>query len=233
MKKIGLLQPGRLGDIIICLPIAKYYYNRGYKVFWPIFKNYYKMVSDVVDYVDFFPVTNNVYECVKEASQIFKDNNITDIIDIAATFPDSTCTDEYVNCGDGLGDEAFDQFKYRKANVPFDEKWKLDYKRNLQSEQNVYNAVVKHTPYDIVGLEYSGGKLNVKVESRNNIVNFTSEHSLFDWRLVFEQADNIVLANSAMANFIEQINLVNKKYLVNKTNRILFTHKNNWVIKNV
>ena len=50
LMKIGILQPGRLGDIIICLPIAKYYADQGFEVVWPMFESAAMMVRDVVDY---------------------------------------------------------------------------------------------------------------------------------------------------------------------------------------
>ena len=228
MKEIGILQPGRLGDILICAPIAKYYSDKGYRVVWPIFENYYRMISDAIDYADFYPVTKDVYQSVGEAHAVFKKHNINNILDIAATFPGSECTEEYVNCGDGLGQETFDMFKYRKANVPFEEKWNLVYKRNIPEEDKVFSYIVKHTPYDIIGTKFSGGDLNLKFDSKHNIVKFTDEFSIFHWRKVFEDAKHIALVDSAMANFIEQINLPNKKTLIKLTGRPAPTFRNNW-----
>ena len=228
MKEIGLLQPGRLGDILICAPIAKYYSDRGYRVVWPIFENFYSMVSDAISYAEFYPVTKNVYQSVAESHSIFKKLNITNILDIAATFPGSESTEEYVKCGDGLGDETFDKFKYRKANVPFEEKWNFTYNRNYSEEEKVYKHIVKHTPYDIIGTKFSGGDLNLRFDSKHNIVKFTDDFSIFHWRKIFEEAEHIALVDSAMANFIEQINLPNKKTLIKLTNRPAPTFRNNW-----
>jgi hypothetical protein len=44
-NKAVLLQPGKLGDILICAPIAKYYSEMGYEVYWPVFDNFYDLVS--------------------------------------------------------------------------------------------------------------------------------------------------------------------------------------------
>lgn len=228
MKEIGILQPGRLGDILICAPIAKYYSDRGYRVIWPIFENYYRMIRDAISYADFYPVTKDVYQSVNEAHVVFKKNNISNIIDIAATFPGSECTKEYVDCGDGLGQETFDMFKYRKANVPFEEKWNFVYERNIAEENKVFSCIVKQTPYDIIGTKFSGGDLNLKFDSKHNIVKFTDEFSIFHWRRVFEEAEHIALVDSAMANFIEQINLPNKKTLIKLTGRPAPTFRNDW-----
>ena len=128
MKTLGIIQPGRIGDIILCLPIAKYYADRGYKVTWPIFSEYCGMFAEVVDYVHFIPITSDIYKCVSDAKIWLLHNDL--ILDLAATFPNSTCTDAYVKSGDGLGDIKADQFKYLTAEVPFKEKWNLSIKRN-------------------------------------------------------------------------------------------------------
>ena len=137
MNNIGIIQPGRLGDIIICLPIAKYYFDRGYQVYWPIFSNLISNFIKTVNYVNFIPITNNVYKCVQEANERLKSINNIDIIDIAATFPGSECTDEYVKCGDGYGSETFDMFKYRKSQVPFEHKWNLSIKVDEEEENQI------------------------------------------------------------------------------------------------
>jgi len=67
MKNLGIIQPGRLGDIIICLPIAKFYNEQGYKVYWPIFENYIPIFSEAIDYVHFLPVASDIYSCVWQA----------------------------------------------------------------------------------------------------------------------------------------------------------------------
>lgn len=36
-KKLTIILSGKIGDIIICLPIAKYYYDKGYTIYWPIY----------------------------------------------------------------------------------------------------------------------------------------------------------------------------------------------------
>ena len=89
---IGIIQPGRLGDLVILLPAAKYYADRGYTVYWPIMSQYVEMFSEVIDYVTFISVSNDIYKCVPEAYTIL--NNIDDIhiVDVAATFPGSEST---------------------------------------------------------------------------------------------------------------------------------------------
>ena len=85
-KTIGIIQPGKLGDLIICLPIAKYYHDQGYEVHWPVFSNFAPMMTEVVDYVKYIPVSNDVYKCVPEAYEYFKKKKPTILFDIADDF---------------------------------------------------------------------------------------------------------------------------------------------------
>ena len=231
MKVIGILQPGRLGDLIICLPIANYYHDKGYEVHWPVFRKFVDMFKKVAPYINFYPVTDNVWNCFDESALILKTLKINDTLDIAATFPGSSCTDEYVKLGDGFGPEKFDEFKYRLSKVPCEFKWKLTYNRDLKKEKEVYDKYVKQEKYDIVGLTHSRGKANKRVISINQVIYLNENHSIFDWRKILEGAENIVLVDSAMANFVEQLNLTNKKILVQKPNQPTPTLKNEWTIK--
>lgn len=233
MKTVGLLQPGKLGDLIICLPIARYYFDNNYKVVWPVFHNYIDMFKEVVDYVEFYPVTDNVYHCVSEAKNIFKELQITNIYDIAATFPGSQVTEEYVKAGDGMGKEKFDEFKYRKCGVPFELKWNLQYKRNLIKEDKVFTDLIKQTAYDVVSVKHSRGQLPIKFESKNQIIEINENYNIFHWRKVLENAATIALVDSAMANFVEQANIKTKKILLRKPGHPVPTFLNNWIIKEV
>jgi hypothetical protein len=231
MKKIGIIQPGRLGDIIILLPAAKYLHDQGYQVIWPIFNEFVLMFSEVVDYVTFLPVQSNVYTCVAEARNILDLNNVKDIRDVAATFPGSVSTEEYIRCGDGLSSESFDEFKYRLLEVPFDEKWKLTINRNLIEETRLFNIYVKNAPYIVTSLNYSKGRINVKLDSgERNIIEINTKHSLFHWIKILEKADAIALVDSSMFNLVEQLNLPNRKFLFKKPDGRTPVIRNKWTI---
>jgi len=230
MKKIGLVQPGRLGDIIICLPIARYYFNKGYQIYWPVFESYYNDLCEVIDYVNFIPTTNDVYRCISQTKRILLCIKNIEIIDIAATFPDSICTDEYVSQGDGMGIETFDEFKYRLCDVPFNEKWNLVFKRNIEDEEIVYNKYVRTDNYNVVGLTHSKGKINLDIQSKYPSIEINQEHNFFSWLKVLEKSNNIVLVDSAMANLVEQCNFKNKKTLITKPNQPLPRFRNEWMI---
>jgi len=218
MQTVGIIQPGRLGDIIMLLPIAKYYSNKGYKVVWPMFNHIADMVREVVDYVDIKNVSSNVYTCVDEAKQIFKQNNITNILDLAATFPDSNITDDYVKeCNDGFGEEPVDQFKYRKAKVPFDEKWNLAISRNFKEEDNLYKKYVLKEDYVVTCLTHSKGSVDIKFDAGDcQIIKMNEDHNIFFWLKILENTKCFLCVESSVSNLVDQLKLDIRKFIVTK-----------------
>lgn len=233
MKTIGILQPGKLGDIIICLPIAKHYTDLGYKVIWPIFDTFVSMLNEVIDYVTFIPVTSNVYNCVSQSKNALYSHTVDHIFDIAATFPDSTCTNEYVALGDGLTHLKFDQFKYNKCHVPFEQKWNLQFNRNTKQEDIIIKDLVTSKKYDVISTKHSRGNLTVRFETKNQLIDVNENYNIFSWYKILNQAECIALVDSAMANFVEQTNMVNKKILLQKPGHPTPTFRNNWITKNI
>ena len=124
----------------------------------------------------------------------------------------------------------FDEFKYRVAKVPFSEKWNLQYKRNEKAEQEVYNLYVKGD-YDLVGTEHSRGHVDIQFLSQHQVIHTNSKHSIFYWRKIIENAKCIALVDSAMANFVEQLNIQTKKILIQKPGMPTATYKTGWTIK--
>lgn len=232
LMKIGILQPGRLGDIIICLPIAKYYADQGFEVVWPMFESAAMMVRDVVDYpLTIIPVTEDVYRTVEEARQELLKEKVNRILDLAATFPGSTCTEEYVKCGDGLGEETFDAFKYRLAGVPLEEKWKLHLYRNYPKEEVLFNAYAPKKDYVVTSLTHSKGTVNLNLDVGDcEIVPMNTNHNIFHWIKVLEKAKGIVCVESSVSNLVEQLNLPNKKILIKKPDGRLPVLRGNWKI---
>jgi len=55
MKTCLIIQPGKLGDIIISAPIAKYYHDNGYNIVWPTFSNFKGIINRLpyVQHLDF------------------------------------------------------------------------------------------------------------------------------------------------------------------------------------
>ena len=117
--------------------------------------------------------------------------------------------------------------------MPFDLKWKLEYNRNLNLEQKVYDNMVKTLKYDVVSTKHSRGEVNVKFVSKLDIITVNEDYNIFHWRKVLENAKCLALVDSAMANLVEQLNLPNRKILLRKPGQPIPVFKNTWMIQSI
>ena len=234
MKKIGIIQPGAMGDIILLLPAAKYLHDQGHHVIMPIFDDFIWMFSEVIDYITFVPIPRNVYTAVNNCNILLKNTYKVDkIYDIAATFPNSTATEAYVKSGDGYG-EHYDVFKYKLLNIPIEEKWKLSYKRDYNKENEIYDTLVKDKKYAVVCTTCSSGKYNLNFEAKfGQIIEMNTNYNIFHWTKVFENAHTIAVVNTGVLNLVEQLNLSCRKIVFPLPSARFPLFKNKWEVKNV
>lgn len=211
MKKLGIIQPGKIGDIIICLPIAKWYFDRGHEVIWPIDKNIISNFIGYVDYVTFIPIDFN---CMT-AHQICFQNNCNRVIDLAFTIPgaNSHNSDWYLNHNDTM---TFDEMKYAIAEVPFEEKWNLQITRNVETENKLLEELIKGT--NPPGSEW--GHIIRQTQSSDTRKDYTwpfwkdltiditnKTGSVFDWIRLLETAKGHVLIESCFSNLVDQLKI--------------------------
>lgn len=211
MKKLGIIQPGKIGDIIICLPIAKWYVDRGWSVIWPVHKDIINNFIGYVDYVQFIPL--NDFNCMA-AHQICFQNNCNRVIDLAFTLPgaNSHNTDWYLNHNDTM---SFDEMKYAIAEVPFEEKWNLQITRNERNERNLHESLrVKNTTYTLYqdqSSDSSSGLSKIFRMNRNSNglqkIESTTD-SIFDWIRTLMEADQHILIESCFSNLVDQLQIV-------------------------
>jgi hypothetical protein len=216
VRKLGIIQPGKIGDIIICLPIAKYYYDLGWDVIWPIDSNIFShFEGEIFPYVKFLPVPFNCGHAYSVCLQA----ECNMILDLAFTIPGSKSYNDkwYLR----QSDYSFDQYKYYIANVPFEEKWKLSIRRNPLKEKAMFDRVgITDKPFVIV--QETSSDYTRRVEWANpdvqriNITNLTS--SVFDWLGVLEKAKQHILIESCFTNLIDQLNIKTEKQVLLKKN---------------
>lgn len=209
MKKLGIIQPGRIGDIIICLPIAKYYHDMGYTVIWPVDRNIIQNFIDYVPYVNFIPIE---FDC-RVAHQVCFNNQCNKVIDLSFTITGASQfnSDNYLNKQD---EYSFDQFKYYLADVPFEEKWKLQIDRNHDREESLKNILKleeKYTIYQDQSSDYNINFVKINHLIKNpccvrKIKNQTN--SVFDWIKTLQDASQHILIESCFVNLIDQLNIV-------------------------
>lgn len=212
MKKLGIIQPGKIGDIIICLPIAKWYADRGWNVIWPVHKDIINNFIGYVDYVQFIPL--NDFNCMA-AHQLCFQNSCNRVIDLAFTLPgaNSHNTDWYLNHNDSL---SFDEMKYAIAEVPFEEKWNLQIDRNVEYENKLLEELTKggyptgsEWGYVIRQTQSSDTKKDyVWPFWKDLTIDITDKTgSVFDWIKLLETAKGHVLIESCFSNLVDQLNI--------------------------
>lgn len=204
MKRLGLILPETICDIIICLPIAKWYADRDYEVIWPIDASIINNFIDYIDYVKFFPIENNCHE----ARSICRTMNCDKIIDLSL-FTILHSSPFNIEIYERQNVFSYDEFMYQLAGVPFEEKWNLQIKRNLEREDELYNQLVKQDAYYVTITktdegEYQLGGLNIPLQ-RIEVKPLTA--SVFDWIKILSNATAQIVVDGAFISLIEQLKL--------------------------
>lgn len=231
MNKIGIIRPCKIGDLIISLPIGKYYFDKGYKVYWPIMSKYYEMFQEIAGhYVNFIPITNSDFFVVNSAKQELINKKVSNILNL--TFNVGTFYDAN-SLGYAQTKLTFDEYIYKLAEVPFEYKWNLEIKRNLIEEDCVFKQFVEDSKYSTCHFEVDYNKYGWRKGEqtrngyfnicKNKIKNKTIEisqnkkiKSLFYWIKVLENSDQLFLVDSSFMNLVEALQLKNEKYLLIK-----------------
>lgn len=182
--KLGIIQPRGAGDIIITLPIAKWFYKKGIEVHWVIDQVHIKAFQYAAPYVKFHSISVNENEIksnirhpywFETPRKILIENKCNEII----SFPYEEIL-HYKQLKE-LADTRiidplpinskickipfftkFDQHRYVLCSVPFLEKWNLDIRRNYEREEKLYKQVTNNKPYALFNL-IGGVQEHIKV----------------------------------------------------------------------
>jgi len=199
IPKLLIVQPGRYGDILICLPIAKHYSDQGYKVFWKCPREYHQMFDGTpyVTPVEFSPTVDRT-------------------IDLSFGFgglPEKWWQANKQNF------DSFVTAKYFLAGVPVQERWNLQYNRNRQKENELYQMVVgSRKDYTLVQEEtHTGRYINIRQPDKIKVRQIDG-YTIFDWYKVIENATEIHCIDSVLSNLIEGVAEFKEK------NKIIYLH---------
>lgn len=221
--KIGLIQSRGIGDIIIGLPIAKYFVDQGHGVLWPIDEEFMSSFVNAAPYVEFLPIKQGVgpggwFEIPLENLKRRGCERIIPLYNYLASRPDIPVP--------LLSGMKFDQYKYAVAGVPFREKWNLDIVRDREREERLFRAVVTKEDYVVCHLTASNaqahlsiasiaqGRPIVEIKPIEHTVNRTE--NVFDWISVIERASLRVMINSCFANLTDQLRISGPKIYLPK-----------------
>lgn len=186
LRSIVIIQQGRVGDILITLPIAKHYYDQNCLVFWLCPKEYHNLFRGI-DYA--IPVTHPV--------------KVDYVVDLSIGFEGAP------EIWWGQNKHYFDSFvtaKYYLAGMNPQKRYSLQWNRDYAREHDLYDQVVGvGKDYVLTQEETHLGRfitcsLPNKIEL-HQVENF----SIFDWYEIIRAASSIHCIDSALSNFIEAV----------------------------
>lgn len=231
MKKLGIIRPCKIGDLIISLPIGKYYHDKGYEVLWPIMSNYYQMFNEIAGhYIKFVPILDSTGFAVNLARESLVKNKSNEILNL--TFNVGTFSDEN-SINFKKSNLHFDEFIYKLAGVPFEHKWNLEIRRNFEAENKLFEKKVKTSKYSIghFDVDYNKYGWQKGITTRQGYYNLCKKYisnslieilpdkefpSLFHWLKVLEHAEELFLVDSGPFNLVEGLSIGNNKTLLIK-----------------
>ena len=220
-KKLGIIQSRGLGDLVIALPIARWYHNEGWDIYWPIDDRFLADMQAGAPWVHWVPVPYD------EPGRYFYDVPMERLRNLKVD--ETLCLYQHLT-GHKFSEEkyfqytSFDQYKYIKAGVPFLEKWKLAdcIARNSQREAALKEAVVENPNYVVAHLEGSTVRASFDTSiipegwqclEIRPIKGFT----IWDWLGVIEGAQSIICVDSVYANMIDQLGLGSDRYFIQRS----------------
>ena len=189
MTKLLIKQPGRVGDILICLPIAKWYYLRNYEVEWLCPEQYHSVFRNI-DYCK--PVK-------KETGKYDK------VIDLSFGLVHGTEIDTWWEAKK-KNLQSFVVFKYQIAGVPLMRRWELNWRHDIPREFSLYSKIrTKYGPeYTVVQEKTHNYATQINASNKVLFEPF-EDFNIFDWYQVLMHAKEIHCIDSCLCNFVEVI----------------------------
>lgn len=238
--KIGFIQTGAIGDIVIALPAAKWYVDRGCQIFWPIDSRFFDFFKKAAPYVDFLPVPTEIPSIDWHLGTPIKLLNDVGIKDYFILYSYIGSAGKRLQLGHPeilYQSLKFDEYKYAVCQVPFSEKWNLHIERDMDAEARVLEMISADKPYSIIHKAPAGIRedieefmLHKKAPRIVRVSNLTD--SPFDWISAFQSAESLAMEDSLHANLVEQLNIPVDKYLFLRSGcRQTPVFKNGWVFK--
>lgn len=230
IRRLGIIQPGRIGDIIICLPIALHYYKLGYEVLWPVADYIYREVMAYAPYVTFVPVAS--LDCAVPR-QIVNEHCNT-ILDLTISFPNGSPHNDrmFAQYRDSM---TFDTLKYNIANVDVYEKYNLVLERKLDKEEELFKMLrlPDGKPYTVVHLDGSNESIQYLPGSNERVIPIQPlpGYTVFDWITTLQRASRVLCLDSCVANLVNQLGLhINARALVTRSADVRPAYVADWKV---
>lgn len=261
MKKLLIVQPAKLGDLIILTPVAKYYKNIGYDVEWAVYNNFLNYF-DAIDFVK--PIT---FECglnigeylgnsknrysmgeneevitsltyFKKVSDYINNNNFDLVLDVAWGF--AGCKEENLKNIPiyHSQNKNWIHMKYDLCKVPLKYRWDFSWKRNELKEDKLLE-IIQSFSYKKYGTKKFNLIHNYQNNNKillNNKVDFIPVRGfeIYDWYKVLLESESISCVDSCLCNFVEVLpDLKNKtKYYLGSEESHFYPYMRNILFNN-
>jgi hypothetical protein len=234
--KLGIIQTRGLGDIVIAAPIAMYYIERGYEVYWPIDSEFIPSFKDTFPKIKFIAIDKSLtgnstaeyfyYSPLEELKKIRCDSIICLYSHLSGfDFGNSRLENSL----------TFDAYKYAVSGVPFSEKWNFNPKRNFSREKSLFELLKINSSEKFNLVQNAGSNFHVdlthhiKNQSIRTIRIEPLSENIFDWLGLIERCEAGYFVDSVYSNIIEQMNLNIKKTLfLRSETKFTPVMKSNW-----
>ncbi len=218
MKRLLIDQPGKFGDILICLPIAKWY-SKDWRVDWICPERFHSIFRNI-EYCTPVGEKQEVYDKVVDLSFGLKMGTKVE-----------TWWESIRDCL-----FSFVEGKYIQAGVPLEERWNLVWNRNTERENKLFDIITNSygtLDYKVVHNNSEGRfKADIRVD-KGVLFEPVNDYNVFDWYKVLLHAKEIHCIDSMLCNFIEVVSEfreIPKVYYDNKVdpqwNKTII--RNNW-----
>lgn len=218
-QKLGIIQSRGLGDIIIALPIARWYADRGHSIYWPVDQQWAEQLDAAASWVNWIPLPVDArgsyfYQTPWQLLTELGCDEILPLYQALTGHPEFSQEPWFQHT-------SFDQYKYIRAGVPFLEKWQLAraIQRDSAREQALYDQIVGTdcSPYVVTHLASSQQTVSFDpaiIPEGWRVINITQQGWLFDWLTIIESAEAVIMTDSSMANLVDQLQIAVDRYFI-------------------
>lgn len=198
-KDIYILQPGRIGDIIISLPIAEEM-DKKYNVKWPVCRQYVEMFN-YVDYAEGLPMECSVDDSFNKVKKYFKQYKHLDLVINGSR--------SQINRKRwAMSEVSFDEWPYKVSGVDFSRKKELHINRNYEKEKRLADILEIDTSKDYILSHSKGSRYTHKFKIKDSIeIKPVKGYCIFDWVGLLENAAAVYAVDSCIANLMEGMQL--------------------------
>ena len=220
-KRLGIIQSRGLGDLIIALPIAGYYRDQGWEVYWPICEQFMPSMAQAAPWVKWIPIP------VDPVGSFFYDLPMSRLKNFKCD--EIICLYQHLTGHEFMNEKyfqatKFDQYKYIRAEIPFVQKWQLAQyiTRDPAREQALKDRVVTNANYVVTHLQGSDHKATYDssiIPADWQVIEITEQPStlLLDWLGVIEGAQSLIMVDSVYANLVDQLGLGDDRYFIQRS----------------